>query len=237
MLIWIVAAVFSYFIKGVCGFANTLVFTSLMSFFYSNVAITPVELLLGLPSNLILVWKDRRLIRKAVCLPAILLILIGSVAGTLFLKSTDTGLIKRIFGIVTLCLSAEMLLREIRPGRPALPKAALAGIGVLSGLLCGLFNIGALMSVYIRQITPDTRSFKANLCAVFLAESAFRTVLYTALGILTADILRRALLLAPFMLLGLGLGMRCCGRLKERTVRLAVCCLLLLSGLLLIVTH
>ena len=32
MYLWILAAVAAYFIKGLCGFANTLVFTSILSF-------------------------------------------------------------------------------------------------------------------------------------------------------------------------------------------------------------
>ena len=32
MYLWIIAAVAAYFIKGLCGFANTLVFTSILSF-------------------------------------------------------------------------------------------------------------------------------------------------------------------------------------------------------------
>ena len=32
MYLWIIAAVGAYFIKGLCGFANTLVFTSILSF-------------------------------------------------------------------------------------------------------------------------------------------------------------------------------------------------------------
>ena len=47
MFLWISAAILAYFIKGLCGFANTLVFTTLLSFGHSNISISPVELLLG----------------------------------------------------------------------------------------------------------------------------------------------------------------------------------------------
>jgi len=46
---WIIATVLAYFVKGVCGMGNTLVFTSVLSFANSNVNISPVELLLGYP--------------------------------------------------------------------------------------------------------------------------------------------------------------------------------------------
>ena len=36
MYLWIIAAFIAYFIKGLCGFANTLVLTTILSFGASN---------------------------------------------------------------------------------------------------------------------------------------------------------------------------------------------------------
>lgn len=47
--LWNLAALAAFFIKGLCGFANTLVFTTILSFSPAiNRNISPVELLLGL---------------------------------------------------------------------------------------------------------------------------------------------------------------------------------------------
>lgn len=53
MVLWVIAAFAAFFVKGLCGFANTLVFTSILGFGAANVNISPVELL-GYPTNLIL---------------------------------------------------------------------------------------------------------------------------------------------------------------------------------------
>ena len=60
MYLWVIAAVTAYFIKGLCGFANTLVLTSILSFGAANANISPIDLLLGYPANLILTWNNRR---------------------------------------------------------------------------------------------------------------------------------------------------------------------------------
>lgn len=60
MYLWWIAALAAYFIKGLCGFANTLVFTSILSFGAANANISLIDLLLGYPSNLILTWNNRR---------------------------------------------------------------------------------------------------------------------------------------------------------------------------------
>lgn len=70
MYLWVIAAVAAYFIKGLCGFANTLVLTSILSFGAANANISPIDLLLGYPANLILTWKNRRRLDAKVWLPA-----------------------------------------------------------------------------------------------------------------------------------------------------------------------
>ena len=58
-MLWILATIAAYFIKGLCGFANTLVFTTILSFGTANASISPIDLVLGYPTNLILTWKNR----------------------------------------------------------------------------------------------------------------------------------------------------------------------------------
>ena len=58
-MVWlIVATLAASFIKGVCGFANTLVFTTILSFSFNNIQITPMDLIIGYPANVIIAWKS-----------------------------------------------------------------------------------------------------------------------------------------------------------------------------------
>ena len=43
MLWWIIATLLAFFVKGLTGFANTLVFTTMLSFGQNNLAISPVD--------------------------------------------------------------------------------------------------------------------------------------------------------------------------------------------------
>ena len=69
--LWILAAETAYFIKGLCGFVNALVFTSISSFGVSNADSSPSDLLLA-----------------------------GSIPGALLLKTVDIKTVKLIFGVV-----------------------------------------------------------------------------------------------------------------------------------------
>ena len=234
MFWWIIATLCAFFVKGLCGFANTLVFTTILSFGNSNVNISPVELILGYPTNLILAWKERRSIKWSVCLPLAALVILGSLPGVFLLKNVDTSVIKVIFGAIIIFIGIEMLLREFQIGKVKESKLLLAIIGVLSGILCGLYGVGALLGAYISRVTKGSNEFKANICVVFFAENTFRIVLYVLWGIITFDILKQAVILIPIMLAGLFLGMLSGKFLDEKIVKRLVIVMLVVSGFALI---
>lgn len=237
MFWWIIASVCAFFIKGLCGFANTLVFTTILSFENNNISISPVELLLGYPTNAILAWKERGSIQWSICLPLALLVLLGNIPGVLLLKNADTGHIKIVFGFLIILVGVEMLLRQARVIKVRESKTLLGIIGILSGVLCGLYGVGALLGAYVSRVTEDSHGFKANICMVFVMENTFRIVLYTVLGIITIDILKQAVILIPAMLVGLYMGMASSRVLDEKVVKKLVIVMLILSGVALVVNN
>lgn len=229
------AAVCAYFVKGLCGFANTLVFSTILSFSTNNVNISPVELVLGLPSNIMISYKERKSVQWKVCLPLAGLVLLGDIPGILLLKNTNTQVIKGIFGFVIIAIGVEMLLREyMRKTKKS--QLLLITIGILSGILCGLYGIGALLAAYMGRVTDNSSSFKGNLCIVFLIDNLFRLVMYGVTGIITLSTLKQSVVLFPFMALGLFLGMKGSSFLDEKKIKKLVIIMLILSGVSLIVT-
>lgn len=236
-ILTIIAVLCAYFVKGLCGFANTLVHTTVLSFRDNNIDITPVELLIGYPSNVLIAWKERKSIRVRTFLPLALLVLAGCIPGAFLLKNGDAGAVKVFFGVVVAGIGLEMLLREAKPRQRQGAKPMLFAIGLLSGLLCGMFGIGALMAAYMSRTTGNSQEFRGNLCAVFLVENTFRLAMYASLGILTFPVVREAVMLLPFMLLGLCAGMLAAKRVEERVVKRVVIVMLILSGVSLVVRN
>lgn len=251
----ILAVVAAYIVKGMCGFANTLVFSTLAGFFTDNVNISPVDLLLGYPSNLYIAWTERRGIRLRVCLPLCALVIAGCIPGAFLLTHVDARLLKIFFGFVVVGIALEMFFRErgangaknagaasagIAPAKPSSRKGSpvfLVAIGLLSGILCGMFGVSALLVAYVSRTTDSQSGFRANNCIVFLVENTFRIGLYLASGILTAEVLKNALRLLPFMALGLFIGIFFHKRVPERTAKLWVIGLLIFSGVSLILSN
>lgn len=237
MYLWIIATVVAYFIKGLCGFANTLVFTTILSFGTPNVNISPIDLLIGYPTNLILTWENRKKLDSKVYLPLIALVIIGSIHGVFMLKNVNTSIIKLIFGVVVIVLGLEMLLREYSKDSGKSSRILLAIIGVASGVLCGLFGVGALLAAYVSRVTDDSQSFKANISAVFIVDNTFRIILYSTLHILTLDTLKRGLILIPFVLIGLIAGMKCSSIMNKNLAKKITALLLVISGISLVIKN
>lgn len=234
MWLWILAAIVAFFVKGLCGFANTLVFTSILGFGANNINISPVELVLGYPSNLIIAWRNRRSLDPKIYIPLTILIIAGSIPGAFILKNINAQYVKIIFGIVIIFIAVEMYFRERSAKKTKGSKIILAIIGIISGALCGLFGIGALLAAYIGRVTDNSSEFKANICAVFSIENTFRIILYSIMGIITLPTLYQSLIMIPFMLLGLWLGIKSSQILDEKYVKKLVIVLLMISGVVLI---
>lgn len=236
-IITIVAVVCAYTVKGMCGFANTLVFGTIMSFKTNNINITPVELIVGYPSNLYIALKERKSISLKVWLPLSILVILGTIPGALFLKNGNTASIKFLFGFAVVLIGLEMLMREKQTLKKRNSKAALIMIGILSGILCGLFGIGAFLAAYISRTTDNQKQFRGNICLVFFVENTFRIILYSITGILNLVVFNQALMLLPFMVIGLAIGVLLSKVVNEIIVKKVVIILLILSGISLIANN
>ncbi len=226
----------AYFVKGITGFGNTLVMGSLFSFTVSNRITTPVDLLFSIPTNLYIAWRERKSISLKVVAPLSLLLLLGIIPGTFLLKVGYDWLLKALLGLVVIGLALEMLMRKppsdgtVRKNNPVV----LFIIGFLSGILAGLYGIGALLVAYISRTSPNKSAFRANICCVFLVENLFRLFLYGFTGFLGKDILLLTLFLSPAVIVGMFAGIKAEARMNEKAVRKAVILLLMASGTLLL---
>lgn len=232
MALWMLAVLVGYFVKGVAGIGNTLVVTSVMSYTRTNAEITPVELLLCVPTNLVVTWVYRKHINWRLAIAPMCMVLAGDVLGVLLLKNVDVTAMKAVFGVVLILLSVEQLWRELRgkPGKAAHPALMLA-LGISAGVLCGMFGVGALLAAYLSRVTTDDQTYKGTMSVIFTVENTFRIVAYSVTGLLTMQSIQNAAMLLPFMGLGLFLGIRLSSRMNARTMRIIIGVMLLISGI------
>lgn len=230
-----ISTLLAYFIKGITGFGNTLVMGSLFSFVVSNKLTTPVDLIFGIPTNTYIVWRERKNISLKIVIPLSFMLLVGIIPGTFLLKVGNDRLLKSILGIVVVGMAFEMLTRK--PTEHKTKKnnhIFLVIIGIISGVLAGLYGIGALLVAYISRTTDNKSEFRANICCIFLVDNIFRFFLYLYTGILNKEIFLLTLLLSPAVFLGMMIGVKVDSKMKEETVKKAVIALLMISGTVLL---
>lgn len=231
-----IATLIAYFVKGITGFGNTLVMSPLFSFVVSNKITTPIDLILSIPTNAYIVWRNRKSLSLRIVLPLSLMLLAGVIPGVFLLKVGNDWLLKAVLGIVVIGMSIEMLTRKstqsTKKGRSTI---LLVIIGVLSGILAGLYGIGALLVAYINRTTDNRSEFRANICCVFLVDNVFRFILYCFTGILNKEVFYLGLLLSPAVILGMIIGLKVDARMKEATVKKTVIALLIVSGTTLLI--
>lgn len=226
----------AYFIKGITGFGNTLVMGSLFSFVVPNRLTTPVDLLLGIPTNSYIAWKERKNISLKIVIPLSILLVTGIIPGTFLLKLGNDRLLKSILGIVVIGMAIEMLTRKSAKKKAGYNNfILLAAIGIVSGVLAGLYGIGALLVAYISRTTNNKSEFRGNICCVFLVDNIFRFFLYLFTGILRKEIFLIAFFLSIAAFLGMFIGIKVESRMKEEAVEKSVITLLIMSGFILIV--
>ena len=231
VLYLLLSTLIAYFIKGITGFGNTLVMGLLFSFIIPNRLITPVDLLISIPTNAYLVWRERRSISLKVVIPLSLVMLIGTIPGTILLKSGNDRVLKSILGIVVVGIAMEMLIKKPICSRTKKGnRVFLIIIGVVSGILTGLYGIGALLIAYINRTTENRNQFRGNICCVFMVDNIFRLFLYLYKGILNKEVVIITLFLLPAVILGMILGIKIDAKMKEITVRRIAIVFLAISG-------
>ncbi len=230
----LIAAFLAMFVKGLAAFGNTLVFSPLMNFNADTQLVAPVDLLMTIPANAFMAWRERKSISPAIVIRLVTLIYIGLIPGTIFLSIGSSQVLKVILGLAIVILGAEMLLREKAMKRQSEKKSnpiVLIIIGLISGVLCGLFGVGAFLTAYLNRTTSNQSQFRANFCAVFFLENIARFALYLYSGILTLASAKYALCIAPAAVLGLGCGILASKKIPEQHAKKVVAALLVLTGL------
>ena len=152
-LFWVsaLAVLIAYTVKGLTGFANTLVFSTIMSFFPYNLAqITPLELVLGTPSNFFIAIRERKGFRLRVVAPlAVLMIALGVVILLNPFQSaqvliTFIGICMLADGVINL-FNAFVVWQHLR----ALKKVAAAAVNAVASAA------GATADVVVDAVSTD----------------------------------------------------------------------------------
>ena len=192
-------------------------------------------LLVNLPAELWVVRSSWQRISWRGVLVIFIGVVIGTPLGTFLLRWGDARFLLIVLGVFLVAVGAVFIfIRDTRERQ--LPRWVAGPIGVISGVLTGLFGTGGPpLILYYRLQGVDKAAFRGHLMAIFLLMTAVRVPSYAAFGLITEPRLWSALAVLPAVILGALIGNRIHLRIEEDTFRRLVSAALLIIGLLLLI--
>jgi uncharacterized membrane protein YfcA len=192
-------------------------------------------LLVNLPAELWVVRSSWRRISWRGVLVVFVGVALGIPLGTSFLRWGDARFLLIVLGVFLVAVGSVFLFIKGNRGRQ-MPRWIAGPVGVISGMLTGLFGTGGPPLILYYQLQGvDKAAFRGNLMAIFLLMTTVRVPSYAVFGLITAPRMWSALAVLPAVILGALIGNRIHLRIEESTFRRLVSAALLLIGLLLLV--
>lgn len=225
-----IVGVLAGFTQGFTGFGSTVVALPVLGWFMEMREAVPAGCLMALALNAVLVARLRGHAQGGALLLLLGVSLAGMAVGEVSLSRAPEPLLKCLLGLVILyaCLGG------VRAGFSA--RTAGRGWGVAAGLVAGAMGVsigvnGPPIVAWAARQGWTREAFKATLTLYFLLSGLCIVVAQGAQGRIDGQTLKYAAATLPGMLLGLWIGNACCGKVQDRTFRLAVYGLLTAMGL------
>jgi len=229
-------AMAALFVRSFTGFGSALIMTPLLLFFLdmkTTVVATAVVEILG---SLWVTCQARKDIDRSLLRTLLPVAIVGMLAGSATLITTESQTLKRIFGVFTVAFAVRMMI-ALRPHgstRKSWPTGLGYLAGAISGLLGGLFGTaGPPIVVFLENQVPRKDVLRATLLAYFLVIDVLRMIPYALSKLFTTQVLEISAAMFPASLIGAYLGRKLHLRVSEKAFRLAVGAVLLITGVLL----
>lgn len=224
----------AHIIKGLTGFASSLIIVPLLSLFLDIKFVVPAMAVITLFSGLILFLMTKKHIQKDEFFLVLIFIIIGSFIGAQILANYSSVLLKKIFGIIIILFSLKMLLIADKKIIKKIKKYWGAIAGFIGGILGGMFDTNGPPIVIYLGHKLKKQTFRATITAIFFIDVIWRNILYIWNGVATLESFKFALLLLPALIIGIFAGSKIHIKINEVLFKKAVAIILLITGILLI---
>ncbi|UBH06650.1 UPF0721 transmembrane protein [Leucobacter sp. Psy1] len=165
-------------------------------------------------------------------------VLVGLLAGVVFLALVDDAWVRRVIGVVLLVLVAITIWRRAtRRGSSEVGLFGRLSYGSLGGFTTMVANAGGpVMSMYFLAARMPVQTFLGTAAWFFAIINLTKVPFSIGLGLITPGTLLMDLLLVPALLVGALCGRWIAGRISQRLFERAVLALTVLGALYLIVS-
>lgn len=217
------------------GFGAGLIAVGTLAVFLPNLHdVVVIILLVSFPAELYVVassWKKIKWRGVALILAGVA---VGIPLGAWLLQLGDPTIVLAVLGLVLVVVGTGFLVVRQRQS-VSFPRWVGAPLGLVSGVLAGLFGTGGPPLIFYYQLSGvEKAAFRAHLMAIFLSVTVVRFPTYAVSGLITETRIWSALMVMPAVLLGAYIGHRLHVNINDATFRRLVSAALVVIGLVLL---
>lgn len=225
------AVLFAAFVRGVAGFGFALVLAPILLLILSPKSVVVVNLLLGLPSNILVLRYGFRNVYLKRIFPMVASSLLGIPLGIWIIIVIAPSALRVLIGGVTIFFA---ILLTLGLTKAFTKERVVCGIsGFLSGILSTSTSLGGPPVVlFMHNQNWRKEAIHSNLAAYFLFVASCSLIALFASGFIDAQIIMYAASLVPALLIGTGLGLVTFIRTSPRFFRGLSLMIIICAGIL-----
>lgn len=230
LLVAPIVVVVAYTVFGLSGFGSTVISVPILAHFLPVPYLVPLMALLDLASAAFIGRSNREHISKPELKRLIPFMFVGFVVGVTVLVGVPDRYLRIALGLFALGVGVHGIFN------PTLART-ISGLwsipaGIVGGAVATIFGAGGpIYATYLNGRLTDKSQIRSTLSTLISLSAFSRAVLYAISGLLLhLSILVGAVVLAPFVWIGLSIGNRIHVGLTQAQMRRAVGGLLVLTG-------
>lgn len=231
LLLFLLLSLAAEILGTIGGFGSSLFFVPIAGFFFDFHIVLGITALFHVSSNVTKIYFfrkgfDRKLL-ISIGIPSVIFVIVGAWLS----KHMETRLLEILLSVFLIILSLLFLLFKKLKINPTNTNAVLGGTG--SGFIAGLLGTGgAIRGMTLASFRLNTEIFIATSAIIDLAIDISRSVVYTANGYLSKDILYLIPMLLVVSVIGTYIGKIILKKISEEQFRNIVLILILITGLI-----
>jgi hypothetical protein len=217
----------AFFIRGMTGFANSLILVPLMALFLDIKIVVPIAAMLSLASGSLLFHSTKKQINKEFIF-VLIFVMLGTLIGTHFLVTFGSSFLKSILGMMVILFSIQIFFNKTFK---KINKWFGAIAGIIAGILGGMFTTNGPPLVIYFGNKLQKESFRATLNVIFFVDAIWLNSLYVARGVITFEEFKLAIILLPALIIGIFLGSKIHFKINEVLFKRVVAVILCIVGI------
>jgi uncharacterized membrane protein YfcA len=225
-------------VSGSSGFAFGLIASAIWLHVLAPTQVVPLVVVCSMLVNLLMAWQLRGLVKLALLWPFLAGAMIGIPIGVAALHSLDAHLVRQGIGALLVIYSVYML---IRPKMPVIRLGVASGrvadgaVGMLGGFMGGATSLNGVFPTLWCGLRGWTKSEQRGVFQSYILIVHVMTLAWLAsAGELNLNMGWNVVLLMPALLIGSWIGLRLFHRISEKSYRVLILGLFLVSGLILL---